>query len=324
MRSLAGPHVPRCSAVSHESLLARLRSGDETNDVEAKRGSEVGKSILETVSAFSNEPGLGGGFLLLGMAKSDGARSSEYEVVGVSDPERIQADLATLCRTELSLPVRPLITLEQVEGHMVVVALIPEAQPHEKPVYIKKRGSDKGTFRRIAATDQLCTDEDIALFYQLRSHHTFDETLIEDATPDDLDEGAINQYLADRARVNPGAAELRYSREDLLEALGATVRREERIYLTIGGLLLFGKELALRRHFPMARADYIRVEGREWVRDPDDRYQTIEMRGPLLTLQQLTDRLRIQGIATDQQIPQLTEGIGHAVHVLIEQADGQP
>ena len=40
--------------------------------------------------------------------------------------------------------------------------------------------------------------------------------------------------------------------------------------------------VALRRHLPMARVDYIRVEGKEWVPDPEKRYQTIEKLGPLV------------------------------------------
>ncbi|MEW6249752.1 MAG: ATP-binding protein [Planctomycetota bacterium] len=38
----------------------------------------------------------------------------------------------------------------------------------------------------------------------------------------------------------------------------------------------------LRRHFPLTRVDYIRVEGLEWVPDPDKRYQSIEKLGPLI------------------------------------------
>jgi ATP-dependent DNA helicase RecG len=46
--------------------------------------------------------------------------------------------------------------------------------------------------------------------------------------------------------------------------------------------MLFGKSMALRRHFPMNRVDYIIVEGREWIPDPAHRYQTIEILEPLL------------------------------------------
>lgn len=51
-----------------KDLLNELNSVDESVVIEAKRASQVGESVMETVSAFSNEPGLGGGYLLLGVA----------------------------------------------------------------------------------------------------------------------------------------------------------------------------------------------------------------------------------------------------------------
>jgi len=84
--------------------------------------------------------------------------------------------------------------------------------------------------------------------------------------------------------VSPTAAELEWDTPELLHALDATSRRQGKVLGTVCGLLAFGKQSALRRHFPLARVDYIRVEGREWVKDPDGRFQTVEMRGPLLTL----------------------------------------
>ena len=45
-------------------LLESLNLLDENEHIEAKRASELGKSVLETICAFANEPGLGGGWLL--------------------------------------------------------------------------------------------------------------------------------------------------------------------------------------------------------------------------------------------------------------------
>ena len=45
-------------------LWERLISVDESDTIEAKRGSAIGDSLLETISAFSNEPELGGGYIL--------------------------------------------------------------------------------------------------------------------------------------------------------------------------------------------------------------------------------------------------------------------
>lgn len=35
---------------------------------------------------------------------------------------------------------------------------------------------------------------------------------------------------------------------------------------------------------PMLRVDYIRIPGNTWVENPDERFTTIDMRGPLLIL----------------------------------------
>ena len=48
--------------------------------------------------------------------------------------------------------------------------------------------------------------------------------------------------------------------------------------------MLFGKPVALRRAFPMTRVDYIRVPGREWVPDPERRFDSLELRDPLFRL----------------------------------------
>ena len=50
---------------SAKELFDELNAVDESSRIEAKRASELGKSIMQTVIAFANEPGLDGGYLLL-------------------------------------------------------------------------------------------------------------------------------------------------------------------------------------------------------------------------------------------------------------------
>ncbi len=82
--------------------------------------------------------------------------------------------------------------------------------------------------------------------------------------------------------MDASAEELTWSRNDLLEALGAVRRTQGELKPTVAGMLLFGSGKGLRRLFPMMRIDYIRVPGLQWVRDPDRRFDTIEIRAPLL------------------------------------------
>ena len=266
-------------------LLESLNLLDENERIEAKRSSEVGKSLLETVCAFANEPGLGGGWLLLGVVREDQALFPAYEVEGIDQPEKLGTEIATQCRNTFNQPVRVEISTEHIQGKTVLVVHVPEAQPQDKPIFFKAQGLPKGAFRRISSTDQHCTDDDLAVFYQGRQTESFDSTLVADTTIDDLLPEAITDYRQSRAEANPDAEELRWSDEDLLQSLGCIRRNPQAVWQpTVAGLMLFGKPVALRRCFPMMRVDYIRVPGREWVPHPDRRFDTIDLRDPLLRL----------------------------------------
>lgn len=266
-------------------LLDRLRAADETTEIEAKKGSSVGPSVLRTVSALANEPGLGGGYILLGVAEEpDGLFGVTYSVVGVKEPGKIQSDLATQCRNDLQPPVRPEIRPEEHDGKTVVVAFIPESPTGDKPVFLRVEGLPAGAYRRVGGSDQHCTDDDLALLFQGRTGAPYDSTAVDGTTFDDVDAGAVREYRLRRAEVNKDASELRYSDEELLHALNATVIHRGTQQLTVAGLMLFGKEAALRRHAPMTRVDYVLVEGRDWIRDPGNRFSATELRGPLLSL----------------------------------------
>lgn len=266
-------------------LLDSLNLIDENERIEAKRGSEAGKSLLETVCAFANEPGLGGGWIVLGLVREELALFPSYEVEGVDQPDKLSADLASQCRDSFNIPLRVEIVTESIGGKAVVTVFVPEAAPQQKPVFFKSKGLPAGAFRRIGSTDQRCTEDDMAVFYQDRQQETFDAGIVADASLDDLAPEAIADYRRSRAEANPDAEELRWSDEDLLQSLGAIRRGPDKEWKpTVAGLLLFGKSQALRRCFPTTRVDYIRVPGRDWVPDPDRRFDTLDMRDSLLRL----------------------------------------
>lgn len=129
-----------------------------------------------------------------------------------------------------------------------------------------------------------CTDDDLAVFYQERRGESFDGTVVRDADLSALDPQAIIEYRRLRAEANPSAEELRWPDEELLHALRCATRDNGVLRPTTAGILLFGTAQALRRWFPMMRVDYIRVPGRDWVPDPDRRFETVELRAPLISL----------------------------------------
>ena len=53
--------------LTFDEIWKRLNESDESIEIEAKTAQQIGASVLETISAFSNEPNRGGGYLLLGV-----------------------------------------------------------------------------------------------------------------------------------------------------------------------------------------------------------------------------------------------------------------
>ena len=268
-----------------QELLEHLNLLDENERIEAKRADEIGKSLLETVCAFANEPGLGGGWLLLGVTREELALFPAYEIQGLNHPDKVSADLASQAASMFNRPLRLDIQAEVLDGKTVIAVFVPEAAPQDKPLYLKAQGLPRGAFRRIGSTDQRCSEDDLIALYQVRQHESFDAGLVPDGTFDDFSPDALADYRQSRRDTNPDAEELRWSDEDLLQALGCVrLNADGKWQPTVAGLVLFGKPVALRRIFPMTRVDYIRVPGREWVPDPERRFDSLELRDPLFRL----------------------------------------
>ena len=242
--------------------------------------------MMETVCAFANESGLCGGYLLLGAKRTGMAEdgSPVYEPENIENTDKVQSDFVVMCNSMFNVRIRPIINVEEYLGKTVIVVKIEELPESQKPAYFAKRGLPEGAFRRIGPSDEKCSEEDMYLFYQ--SADTYDSCIVDDADLDDIDENALNFYRKLRKEVNPDAEELTLNDVDLLRALGAIKKNKQGGYdLTYTGLLVFGKQMSLRRLVPSFRVDYIRISGNQWLADGDNRFeQTIDMRGPLILM----------------------------------------
>ena len=269
-----------------QELFEELNSYDESVRIEAKKASEVGRSIMETICAFSNEPDLGGGYVLLGAVRKgfDENGLPHYEPENIANPDKIQTDIANQCASVFNVRIRPQIETDVIDGKTVVVVKVDEAPASQKPIYFEKRGLPYGAYRRIGPSDQKCSEDDMPVFYS--SAESFDCTLVKGSSLDDIDENAVSYYRKLREKVNPHAEELTYDDTNLLLALRACEKDRTGAYvLTYTGLIVFGKSMALRRLMPALRVDYIRVQGNRWVENPDKRFEsTIDLRGAFILL----------------------------------------
>lgn len=279
--------------LSLDELLDRLNRRDECSRIEAKAGSKLGKSCMETVGAFANTPGIGVGYIVFGIERDDEAEVPFYKVSGVQSPDSLQNDLVSQCRTTFNEPVRVNVRVESKDDKSIVVAEVFEASKHHKPIYFRSKGVPKGVLLRVGSSDQRVTDEELAQLYRERDVEAFDETAVRGTRADqDISATALDLYRQVRSAVGTPPSVDR----ELLYSLYCLRDNREDAPLTVAGLLLFGTGTALRRQMPAARIDYIRVEGRRWNPQAKDRYTTVEIREPLLLAVQRLVNLILEDI----------------------------
>jgi ATP-dependent DNA helicase RecG len=92
--------------------------------------------------------------------------------------------------------------------------------------------------------------------------------------------------------------------DDMLVALSAVRRVDNTLKPTVAGIVLFGKPMALRRLFPALRIDYIRVVGTQWVDDPEQRFQSVDIRKPLMLALPLAEASIVDELPKGFRLPE--------------------
>ena len=272
----------RIENYSAQELFDRLNDMDETVNVEAKSLSkDSSRSIMETVCSFSNEPSLGGGVILLGVAENSSSSGASYVVEEILDTDKAQLDIASQCASMFNLSVRPEIEVDKINGKNVLKIFVPELPASRKPLYFPNDGLPKGIYRRIGSSDQRCTEDDLYVFYSRED--PADKAPIEGTTIADVETESIRLYKVLREKARPDAAEIMMDTPELLKAIGC-VDRNNPERLNLAGVLLFGMQSVQRQIIPAVRVDYIRVAGNEWVKDPERSFSSVEMRGSLISV----------------------------------------
>ncbi len=272
-----------------QQIFDELIQLDEHQRIEAKRASEIGPSVMQTVCAFANEPGLGGGWLLLGVDEPDSEHNT-YWASGVENTDKLLNDLQNNCRNQFEHPVRIECKHAKIDGKSVIGILVHELEPSAKPCRFigkpdKHNKRKTGVWRRGANGDYECNERELEPILMAKAGISYEQIILPDVCLDDLDETVIEQYRKLRGKARADAPELKLDNLALLKALRLVKKQDNEYRPNIAGLLLFGKELSLRTHLPAVRVDYVRTSGIRWVEDPENRFQySIDLREPLVRL----------------------------------------
>ena len=80
----------------------------------------------------------------MGIAEDKDSLVPQYKVLGVSDTDKFQKDIATQCKQMFNIPVYPQISVENINRKNVVVVHIKELSDRQKPLYFKSDGIPHG------------------------------------------------------------------------------------------------------------------------------------------------------------------------------------
>lgn len=219
----------------------------EGADVEYKSAAGgLPRSLWETYSAFANT---GGGTIWLGVAQKGG----RLEVQGVEQPEKVVSDLWSLLNNREKVS-RNLLSNEHIRvlptpdpGRALLAMEVPRASRRDRPVYV---GTDpfRGTYRRSSEGDYLCRDDEVRRMFADQADESADSRVLEGFGWDDVHPESLRQFRNRFASARPGHPWLAEDDLALLARLGGWRRDRQRPQegLTVAGLLMFGREQAIR------------------------------------------------------------------------------
>ena len=226
--------------------LMNVAAYRENNRIEAKKAlGGLPRSIWETYSAFANTLG---GVILLGVQEH---KDTSLSPVDLPDPEGMVRSFWSLMKDGKTVSVNILteenVRIAEVDGNHIIAIEVPRARRSLRPVYI---GGDPmtGTYRRNGEGDYRCKREEVLEMQRDAARETADMRLLAEVGMDALDSDSVTEYLA---RI--GACG---DREAALVSLGAAGEADGVLHPTAAGLLLLGRESAIRRKYPRNSLEY--------------------------------------------------------------------
>lgn len=213
-------------------------------------------SLWATYSAMANTDG---GVIVLGVKEHDG----DFEVQGLDDAAKTEKDFWTTInnrgKVSANLLANDDVRIVLVSDKSVLSVHVPRATRRQRPIFVGQNPLD-GTYRRYSDGDYLCRREEVGRMLADQADQPADCELLTGFRLEDLDKRSLDQYrnrFASRAPAHPW---LKLDDRGLLEKIGGwrTDRTSGKEGLTVAGLLMFGKDEAIRdpTAIPQYHVDY--------------------------------------------------------------------
>ncbi len=219
--------------------IIKLTKLKESQTLEFKRDTSSLDSILKAVIAFANTVG---GILLIGV-EDDGT------IVGVSQPSKVQEQLANSIAHRIKPQILPDIKMIEVRNKSVIVI---QVEHIPAPYYFENKGEENGVYYRLGNSNRLANKEMIAEMKRANHHPFFDRAPCDHVTEKELDKQLIKRIFSHR--------KFTITTEKLL-SLGILAKKGKNVFATNGGVILFGKSEIRQQYFPFAEVRCARFAG---------------------------------------------------------------
>ena len=256
------------SAELIDRILEAVHVGETTDwEFKSARGGFPG-SFWETYSAFANTDG---GIVILGAREDDrGVQLDGLTAAQLGEYQKILWDgLNNRGKVSCNLLINDNVQPVMIEQANLLAIHVPRATRGDRPVYLAPNPFGN-TYRRHHEGDYRCADDEVRRMLADADPIPADQRILVGFTLDDLHPASLTQFRQ-RFRAAKGEhAWLSLEDKELLERLAGW--RRDRVTgaegLTLAGLLMFGKDQAIRD--PEAAPDYF-VDYREKL-DPTTRW----------------------------------------------------
>jgi ATP-dependent DNA helicase RecG len=232
-------------ATSRAELMRMVRGGEDTYLELKVRFSNVEKLTAEII-ALANTAG---GAMVFGV-------NDQLRVEGVEDPDDVETQLRDICSNYIQPPVFPYINKVAFDSgrRLVILEVDTDDRPH--------RTLDDRFYIREGSTKREATREELSRLMRDSRLTGFEQVPVFDAEIEsDIDESLFWSYVRG---VNPGywgESTKGFPTDSVLRDMGLVVKVEDELFLTAGGLLLFGLNDRLAVLAPQANLRVTRYSG---------------------------------------------------------------
>ena len=244
------------------SDVKELLNKGEKVDIECKESdSKLSKSIWETYSSFANT---NGGYIFLGIKEDKKKKLPEerFQIQGIQNYDvQVKAFWDTVHSDKVN---KNILKDEDVQIVMIpstalaVVSIhVPRADYNNRPVFINGNPYT-GTFKRNHEGDYHASEDEINAMLRDQKSEGNDGIVLEHYGMEDIDLETLGHYRTMFQNNNPDHVWNQEDNKQFLTMLGGYKKdRSKNIEgLTIAGLLMFGKGIAIRDKFSNLIMDY--------------------------------------------------------------------